>query len=478
MKLAKIIENIDCKVIGSTNKKVEHLTHMAQEAKPRSIYFCLSGKFANGMQWVQTALENGCDVVVCEQSCTTKRGVTQIIVPDARKAMSEIASVFYCSPAEKLKIIGVTGTNGKTTTTTMIAHILSSQYKVGIIGTNGVKFDGKTLPSNLTTPDPIDFHKILSEMVQSGVEFVVMEISAHAIFLQKMWGVMCDIIAFTNLSQDHLDFFENMESYQQAKMQIFKQDTYKKSVVCTDTECGQKIAQIARNCTTCSTKTNNANIFACDVEHTTSSQTFSVVSKSGQAKITLKLLGMFNVQNALVAISVCSNLGLSFDQCAAALENLNGVDGRFECYSNDQTTVIVDFAHTPDGLKNILLAARQVCKKHKVICVFGCGGNRDKEKRPLMGAIAEEFSDFCIITTDNPRYEDNWDIACDIAKGFSKNKYKIVLDRGQALREAVMLAKKGDIVIFAGKGAETTTEICGTKVESSDKNIVKKVLCI
>ncbi len=478
MKLIEIINKIDCKVIGSKNKKVEHLSNMAQDCKKNSVFFCLNGKNNNGADFSNIAIENGCRIIVCEQSVTTNKRVTQLIVPDARKAMSKIASVFYGDPATKLKIIGVTGTNGKTTTTNMIAHVLKSQYKVGLIGTNGVIYNDKIIQTGLTTPDPIMLYKLLADMLSQGVEYVVMEYSAHAIYLQKLWGITTDIVAFTNLSQDHLDYFENMEKYYNAKKALFTNSEYNHAVVCIDTDYGKQLAKVAKNCITCSSNKTDADIFVLNKEHTTINQTFSVCTKSGSAKINLSMLGKFNIQNAVVAISACLKCGLNFDQIATRLSSLNGVDGRFECFSNQRNTVIVDYAHTPDGLANVLETAVDVAEKNRVISVFGCGGNRDAEKRPLMGEISERLADFTIITTDNPRFEDNYKIALDIAKGFTKNKWKIVLDRGQAIREALEMCKNGDIVVLAGKGAETYTEINGTKVDSSDKELVKRVLGI
>lgn len=478
MRLSQLIANLQCKIIGSTNKNITHLSNVAQDCKKGYMFFCLNGKTTSGTTWAQTAINNGCKVIVCEQSVTTNKKITQIIVPDARKAMSLIASRFYGEPSKKLKMIGVTGTNGKTTTTTLITHILKSKYNVGLIGTNGVTFNGQTLQTGFTTPDPIILQDILAQMVKAGVEYVVMEYSAHAIYLQKLWGIMSNIIAFTNLSQDHLDYFENMNTYFNAKAKIFTENNYDYAVICTDTADGKKLCKLAQNVVTCSVKDSNADIFIKDKSHTTTSQTLKVVAGGKSANVNINLLGGFNLQNTIVAISVCLKCGLALNDIATSIATIKGVDGRFECFSNNVNTVIVDYAHTPDGLENVLKTANELAGKNRVICVFGCGGNRDSEKRAIMGKVAEKLADFTIITTDNPRFEDNYDIAQDICKGFAKNKYKIVLDRGQALREAIELCRDGDIVLLAGKGAENYTEINGTKVYSSDKELVKKVLNI
>ena len=477
MKLAKIIQNIECKVIGQVLREVKHLSHMAQECGKNSIFFCLNNN-TNNIDWAAEAINNGCNIIVSQQSVTTNKKVTQIIVANVRKTMSQMAAIFYGNPAQKLKIIGVTGTNGKTTTTHIIKHVLESKYKVGLIGTNGVYFGDKTYQTGFTTPDPILLHKILAEMVLDGVEYVVMEYSAHAIYYYKLWGIITDIIAFTNLSQDHLDFFNNMQQYFEAKSMFFTDYKYNNAIICTDDQYGQQLVTMAQNVTTCSTKFNSANIFANLQEHTTINQTFDVIISHQKHSAVINLLGEFNLQNALIAIAVCLKCNLTIEEILHALITLKSVNGRFECYSNKTNLVIIDYAHTPDGLQKVLQAANKVAGKNRVICVFGCGGNRDSAKRKIMGQVAEKYANFSIITTDNPRFEDNFDIAQDIAAGFQKNKYKIVLDRGQALRVALDMCTEGDVVLLAGKGAEDYTEVNGAKIKGSDKDLVKKVLNI
>lgn len=475
MKLSKLLKNIECTIIGSRFRNITHLSNIAQECKNGWIYFGLNGKTNNGQEYIKTAISNGCKVVVCEQSVNIKN-ITQIIVQDARKAMSLIASNFYDNPQKQLKLIGVTGTNGKTTTTNIISHILKTKYNVGLIGTNGVFYAGKNYQTGFTTPDPILFYGILRDMANNGVQYVVVEYSAHAIYLQKLYGIYSEVVAFTNFSQDHLDYFETLDNYFDAKAQLFMDGNYNNSVVCVDEDYGKKIEKLAKNSVTCSTKNTGANIFVEEIEHTTNSQTFILNIFGEKIKFETSLMGKFNIQNLVVAISVCLKLGLQTQEIVDAIKTLPGIAGRFEAYANLENIVIIDFAHTPDGLKNVLKTTQELAGKNRVICVFGCGGNRDASKRKEMGEIAEKYADFSIITTDNPRFEDNWDIAQEIASGFSKNKYEIVLDRGQALRKALEICRAGDVVLLAGKGSETYTEINGTKYYSSDKELVQKVL--
>ena len=475
MKLFALLSGLDYKIIGNIHKKVQKLSNIAQDCDKNTIYFCLNGRENNGADYIQLAIENGCNIIVCESSCTTLKGVTQIIVDNARKAMSIIAANFYEKPAEKLKIIGVTGTNGKTTTTTMIHHLLSKKYSVGLIGTNGAKFNGKCIDTGFTTPDPIMLHELFREMVDCGIEYVVMEMSAHAIYLDKLYGINPYIVAFTNLTQDHLDYFENIDNYYNAKAKLFKEYDYQKSVICIDGNYGETLLHDSKHIITCSSN-KKADIFIENVTHNISGQTFAVQDKTGSGVISVGLLGGFNLQNSIIAISVCRCIGLTFDEIATYLKDFEGVDGRFQNYILKNCNVIVDYAHTPDGLYNLLITAREVAENSKLICVFGCGGNRDRDKRPIMGAIAEKYADYTIVTTDNPRFEDNYKIAMEICQGFVKRKHEIILDRGQAIRTAISKCKKGDIVVVAGKGAEPYIDINGTKVDYSDKKQIEKIL--
>ncbi len=477
MKLKHLISGLDCRVLGANNRDILSLEHVAQKAGKKSMFFCLNGRNARGEDFAAEAIKNGCKVIVAENSIVAGGNITQILVNDTRKAISEIASAFYGNPASKLKIIGVTGTNGKTTTTSMIAHILKScGHNVGIIGTLGASYCGKHTNTGFTTPDPIILQQIFADMVDCGVEYVVMEVSAHAIYLHKLWGIILDVIAFTNLSQDHLDYFDNMENYYQAKKMIFDEPCHKYAIVCTDSPYGRRLSSDCKGCITCSTNGQPADINAQLLEHTISGQSFSIASSSGRQNFSLNLLGQFNLQNATVAISCCMACGLTLPQISNSLASLKGVDGRFESYSNGKCTIIVDYAHTPDGLNNLLKTAKEVAGKNRLISVFGCGGNRDTDKRPQMAQISEQLADYTIVTTDNPRFEDNYKIAQDICSGFTKNKYMVLLDRGQAVRKAVSICKTGDIIALSGKGAEDYIDVCGKKIDFSDKLLAQKAL--
>lgn len=475
MKLSQILSGIEAKIIGSKHRNISGLYHVASECKSGSIFFCLKGRQNNGADYIAEAIKNGAKVIVTEEASSTKH-ITQVIVPNARKAMSQMAANFYGNAADRLKIIGVTGTNGKTSVCHMVAHILKDKYNVGIIGTNGAEFNKTKIQTNMTTPDPIMLHEIFAKMEQNGVEVVAMEMSAHAIFLHKLWGIMPHIIAFTNLSQDHLDYFENMQTYYNAKASIFEGKNYTSAVVCVDTGYGKQIAAISKNVTTCATVPNQADIFVSDIKHTTYGQTFDCTAKEQTQNIELHLFGKFNLQNAIVAVSICKVFGLSLAEIAANIATFEGVDGRYDCITCGNQKIIIDYAHTPDGLNNLLASIRQLAPKDKLVCVFGCGGNRDTQKRALMGTVAEKYADYVIVTTDNPRFEDNYKIAEDIICGFSKKKYEILLDRGQAIRRSIDLTQKGGIVVIAGKGAENYIEIGSNKIEFNDKKFVKSIL--
>ncbi|NLL56147.1 MAG: UDP-N-acetylmuramoyl-L-alanyl-D-glutamate--2,6-diaminopimelate ligase [Clostridiales bacterium] len=449
---------------------IENLTIDEQESMPNSLYFSLKGD----AEKINDALNNGAVAIVC-QECVID--IPYIKVTNIRKAMSHIAANFYDNAHKDLTIIGVIGTNGKTTTThTMAAILHENRYKTAIIGTLGVDLDGELVESDLTTPDPIELHKIFAMAKAKQITHIVMEISAHAIFFEKLYNVKCDFAIFTNISQDHLDFFGDMDNYIKTKTDFFNSKNIQIAVVNADDSYGAKLIEQNKVFTLSYGLKNPSDVFAVNIDYK-NARTQCVINAFDKVfELDMPILGEFNVYNVLSAITVGITMGISNEIIINALNNLPEVPGRFNILKSD-ITVIIDYAHTPDGLENILSAVKKLAAKG-IITVFGCGGNRDKAKRPIMGEISAKYSDISIITSDNPRLENPAEIVEEIAEGHKKisNNYIKVVDRVRAINFAVRIAQKDDIILIAGKGAERYIDEKGTKRPYSDKQTVQNAI--
>ncbi|MCL2771581.1 MAG: UDP-N-acetylmuramoyl-L-alanyl-D-glutamate--2,6-diaminopimelate ligase, partial [Firmicutes bacterium] len=395
------------------------------------------------------AIKNGAVAIVAEINVQFKQvNVPVIEYTCTREALSLLSANFYGNAHKELKIIGITGTNGKTTSTYMLKSILEAVgKKAEVIGTNnGV----------LTTPDPQDLHRRFKKMQDDGCEYVVMEVSAHAIFYKKIEGIRFAAVSLTNITEDHLDFFKTMEEYKNTKLSFI---TPKRSDIIVSGYSLEDVSEIKLNISESSFKYKE--------------QEFS-----------LKLAGEFNILNALGCIMLAEKLGISLEDCALGLKNLTSVDGRFDrIETNEDFSVIIDYAHTPDGMLNILKSVRKVFENScKIICVFGCGGNRDQKKRPIMGYVATNLANHTIITSDNPRFENPMDIIEEIKTGIRPNApstYEVVEDREQAIKKAIELARTRpkSVVLVLGKGQEREQEIMGVKHVFSDHEVVSRFLC-
>ncbi len=476
MKLSKIIEKITFeKVIGSKDVEVKDLKIDSNSVSKGSMFICVKGGGFDGHDYIRQVENYGCTVVVTERVLDTS--ITQIVVKNSRIAMAEIASVFYGRADKKMKIIGVTGTNGKTTTTHFITSILTnSGIKCGLIGTLGTFYGGKFFEPTLTTPDPIELHKTFRDMLDAGVQVVVMEVSAHAIELNKIWGIDFEVASFTNFSHDHLDFFTDMEKYKKAKKKLFKNNLCKYIVSNIDDEVGKEIYMAEKSVITYGLD-NPADVFAINVIERLSGTKFVINLFDKIYEVNLNLIGKFNVYNALAASTVCALLGVKTEKIIEGLEQLKGVDGRLERVYADRFSIFIDYAHTPDGLCKTLTTLKNVCK-NRLICVFGCGGNRDKEKRSIMGEISGKLSDFTVITSDNPRFEEPMEIISQIENGVIKEggDYVLVQDRYEAIKYAIDKAKEGDLIVICGKGSERYQEVYGIKNLFNDKDTVEELL--
>lgn len=473
MLLSKIIKNIDCEIINKNIEEIDvsGLSHESNKVSKNNMFICLSGTNFDGHDFVFDAIKNGANVIVSERPLNLPSNITNIITKDTRKFMSLSAVNFYENPSKDLKIISVTGTNGKTTTTYMIDSICKSAgLKTGIIGTNGVLIDGQKFETNMTTPDPIELQKILVFMKNKGVDVVSMEMSAHALELQKNWGVMSDVAVFTNLTQDHLDYFKTMENYGNAKKKLFTPEFAKFAVINADDDFSKNIITDIKIPFVTTGIESLCHFKAGDIRNEKIGQSYVLSCNDNDINIKINLDGKFNISNSIGAIAVAKRLGISYEYIKRGLENLKLVPGRFNSFCIAGKKFIVDYAHTPDGLENILSATREILINNaKLISIFGCGGNRDALKRPIMGEISSRLADITIITSDNPRFEYPLDIISQIEKGMEKgSEYYIEPDRRKAIKLGFNLANPNDIIVVSGKGAEDYMDKCGEKTHFSD----------
>ena len=477
MELIKILNQLEYKSYNFKNINIFNLFVNSKNVTKDSIFFAIDGVNTNGSLYVTEAVKNGAKVVVC--SSKLKTNICQIVVKDVRKALAVMCANFYNNVHKKLKLIAVVGTNGKTSTTKILGDILSySGKKVGLIGTNFVSFNGTNFEHNLTTPDTLELFKIFKQMVDCNVQYVVMEVSAHAIYLQKVYGLIFDFAIFTNFSQDHLDFFGDMQSYMHAKTSFFNDKQVKTALLNVDYAVGRQSAQQNNiNGITYGIKTPS-DVFANGISMDLTGCKFVVNYLDDVFFINSNLTCLFNVYNILASICVCKQLGIDNTTIQKSLLYLKQIDGRFNLLNFGQNfNVILDYAHTPESLKNLLENINNL-NKNKTIVVFGCPGNRDELKREIMGEIAGRYSDYVIITTDNPQYENSYRIMRNIERGVYKTNcpYKLIDNRSDAINLAFSLASPKSNVVIVGKGNETYQNINGEHVAYSDYNTIKQKL--
>lgn len=464
----KLCELLDC----DSSTEITGIAYRESDVKKGDLFFCLVGNSHDGHDFAPTAARKGAAAIVAERK--TDALIEHVIVPDARKSLALASKRFYENVADKLKMVAITGTNGKTTVSYFVSAILSAaNISVGVIGTNGAVWCGKHEDIALTTPDPPALHGILKRMYDDGVTHVIMEASAHALALEKLSGIKFEVAAFTNFTRDHLDFFKDMEAYKSAKLGLFDKRVSKYACVNTDDIVGQEIARM-RGGTMTYALHSPSDTFAVDVRSGAFGSKFIVNILDDIVAVDISLVGEFNVMNALCALSICRLLSVPLFVAADGIKRVSKVDGRFNLYRVGGVNVVIDYAHTDDGLKNLLAAARGVCDGD-VCVVFGCGGNRDRSKRPLMGEVAAKYADRIVLTSDNPRYEHPEAIMADIEKGINSvgfENYILQKDRKVAIQLAIAGAKSGDVVVIAGKGAEKSMEVNGKFIPFSDQEII------
>lgn len=452
------------------NFEILNVLHAHEHCDDKTAYFCFAQNYQTAFDKCQFAVENGAKIVVSNFNLPLKECV---VTEDCRSVFANCCANFYHHACDKLKIVGITGTNGKTTTSHIIGEMLKRNgKKVGVIGTSGVFYDGKTLPSPLTTPDADFLHKTFFDMQACGIEYVIMEVSAHAIDQKRIDGIKFELGVLTNITQDHLDYFKTFDAYKEAKLEFLTQKHVKKAIVCVDDENAQSFLQSSQVPTITYGINNPSDVFGIDICCSMNGSHFVANVVDSVIEIKTNLIGRYNVENCLAALTVCRELGLDDKQLSTGLNFINPVEGRFNVINIDGKYVIVDFAHSPDSLMNVLKTAKSLTDK-KVFVVFGCGGNRDRTKRWQMGEIAEKYADYVCLTDDNPRTEKSLDIIADIEKGM-KRPHAVEPDRYLAIKKMIDFAQAGDIVLIAGKGAEKYQEIGTEKRPYNDFESVYK----
>lgn len=480
MVLEELLKTISLKrVIGKTNIKIKDLQYYSPFVTKGSLFICIEGFKTDGHLYIQDAINNGAVAIVTEKEVKVDE-ITLIQVEDARRTMASLASRFYNEPTKDLRLVGVTGTNGKTSTTYMVKSILDfCGNRVGLIGTIANWIGDKEIEAIRTTPESLDLQRMFSQMLEESIDTCLMEVSSHALQLARVDKCTFSIGLFTNLSPEHLDFHANMEDYRETKKALFyKTNSY--NIINIDDFHGRVIAQEIKDLKTPLLTfgiEEKADIYASDIDMDIRGVRFNINTPKGRIYADVKIPGIFTVYNVMAAVAVSYCLGLNMGKVEKALNNMEGIPGRFEVIKEIKDfAVIVDYAHTPDALENILKSAKMFAK-NRIITVFGCGGNRDKNKRPVMGKISGILSDYTIITSDNPRMEEPINIMAEIEGGISKvtNKYTIIEDRKIAIQYAIKMATTNDIIIIAGKGHESTQIIGNKIIPFNDRKIALQI---
>lgn len=486
MQLQQLIQDLaTIQVDGPLDRDVAGVTYDSRRVTPGMVFVAIRGQNADGHDFIANAIDRGAAGIICERNGFASPRATKIKVPDAREALARAAAAYYQHPSSQLKIIGVTGTNGKTTVAFMVKQILEAAgTKTGLIGTVRYEIGDRVIPAQRTTPEALEIQQMMAQMLRAGCRACVMEVSSHALEQKRVCGVEFDVAIFTNLTQDHLDFHGSMENYFAAKQKLFtalrqsrKRGT---AVINLDDESGSRLSRAASGEAQLTYAINSrATLRALSVQLGKNETKFAVETPETTFACRVPLIGRHNVQNALAAIGTARALGIEPATIQQALGSLSQVPGRLERVDAGQPFgVFVDYAHTEDALRNVLTTIREMTTG-RVLLAFGCGGNRDAGKRPKMGKVAAEFADFNVITSDNPRKESPAKIAEQIETGFRQarpDRYRIVLDRQRAIEEIIQEARAGDIVLIAGKGHETYQELEDTVVPFDDRVHARETL--
>ena len=481
MILEELLKNIDYEIVqGKVSEEINGVNYDSRKIIKDELFVCIKGFNSDGHKYVDSAIEKGAKAIICEDDVKCTEDITIVKVKDSRKTLAIIGSNLYDNPSKKMKIIGVTGTNGKTTTAFMMKTILEAEgYKVGLIGTIANYIGNEKIDTERTTPESLELQELFNNMVNKGCQYCVMEVSSHSLALDRVYGVEFEVGIFTNLTRDHLDFHKTFENYYNEKFKLFKRSKIK--IINIDDKYGMRVFEDVKtigqsNNYTYSIK-NEGDYRAYDEVCESKNIGFKIMLKGTEENFIVGLPGEFNIYNSLGAIAAAEKLGVSLKSVKSGIENVVVV-GRCEMAGrkyNLPYTIILDYAHTPDGLDNILKTARGFTS-NRLICVFGCGGDRDRVKRPEMGEIVARLSDIAIVTSDNPRSEEPSSIIKDILVGIKKDNYQVVENRKEAIKKAITLATSGDVIVIAGKGHEDYQILNTGKIHFDEREIVDEIL--
>ncbi len=507
MELSKLLEGVEIrKIVGETQKEIEGIAYHSQQVGKNFLFAAIRGMEADGHRFIDEAIQRGAEAILLEEGSEVSRKTTTIFVPNSRQALARVASNFYGDPSARMRLIGVTGTNGKTTTTFLLESILKKAgFSVGVIGTINYRYGQKVVPALNTTPESLDLQRILREMSEEGVSHVVMEVSSHGLDLDRVFGCQFDGAVFTNFTSDHLDYHQTLERYFESKRKLFSEFLIKSrkagrfAVTNADDAKGEEIVRGVGLPVLRYGLEGSWEVSATEINLTFEGISCLIRTPNGEFPVHSKLIGRFNLYNILAAVTTGFGMGLPLTALKEGVETVEGVSGRFEKVANRKGIhVIVDYAHTHDALERVLLGLKDTLaysslSSGAIITVFGCGGDRDRTKRPLMGEVAARHSDLVVLTSDNPRTEDPLAIIEEIEKGFqflclkehhrngmeawrSTKGYLKIPDRREAIRIALQLAGPGDIVLIAGKGHEDYQIIGKKKIPFDDRVEARKAL--
>jgi UDP-N-acetylmuramoyl-L-alanyl-D-glutamate--2,6-diaminopimelate ligase len=506
MELKKLLEGVEVrKIIGEAKREIEGIAYHSHQVRERFLFAALQGLAMDGKQFIKESVERGADVILSEKEDETIDR-TLVLVPNSRQALAKIASNFYGNPSAKIFLVGITGTNGKTTTTYLLESILKKAgYGVGVIGTINYRYGQKVIPAFNTTPESLDLQRILWEMLGEGITHVMMEVSSHGLDLHRVFGCQFDGAVFTNLTSEHLDYHQTLGRYFESKRRLFSESLMKSlkpgrfAVTNHDDPRGEEIVKGISLPILRYGLNSSCDISARDIHSSFEGITCQIKTPNGEFPLHSKLIGRFNLYNILTAIATGFGMGLSLEILREGVEGLEGVSGRFEKVTNRRGIhIVVDYAHTDDALERVLLGLKDILNHSpqddgKIITVFGCGGDRDRTKRPRMGKVAGKYSDLVLLTSDNPRTEDPLTIMDEVEKGLealylkewdrnklgawrSEKRYLKIPDRKEAIRMAIQVAQPRDAVLIAGKGHEDYQIIGKQRIPFDDRVEARKAL--